>query len=207
VTDFAIVGPIVAIFALGDVILHLYLDFGKEDTGSGMCFQEPSTPVPSFALTLAAFSTLLAFFIVLLILTVWVSNLGNELFLLMGPLVSPSFPIWVTGLLVLVSGILLHGWSRYVRQEMATSWAMRKTHKLVTNGPYSRVRHPSYLSYFLCFLGILTLLPTIISLLLLVGFPGYYCIALAEERHLQDHFGDEYVEYMNRTGRFLPKLI
>ncbi|MFX1368059.1 MAG: methyltransferase family protein [Promethearchaeota archaeon] len=203
-TDFTIVGPIASVFAFGDVILHLYLDFGKAAARSEVRFQEPRFPPPSGALALAAYATLLAFALVLLIPAAWVLNLGDELFYMMGPIPLPSAPIWMAGILVLVSGILLHGWSRFVRQEMATSWAMSKMHKLITSGPYSRVRHPSYLSYFLCFIGLLMVLPTLISLTLLLGFPGYYSIALAEERHLKDHFGDEYVEYMGRTGRFLP---
>lgn len=202
--DFSIVGPILAILASGDVILHLYLDFGKKEIRREMRFQEPKTPVSSFALALAAFSTLLAFLLVFLIPAAWTLNRGDDLFYLMIPLILPPFSIWMTGLLVLICGILLHGWSRYVRQEMATSWLMSKTHKLITSGPYSKVRHPSYLSYLLCFLGLLMLLPTLITLILLVGFPGYYSIALAEEIYLKDHFGDQYTEYMKRTRRFLP---
>lgn len=205
-TDFNIVGPIVVILALGDVILHLYLDFRKTPNRTEMSLQEPSTPIPPFYLALAAVSTLLAFSLVLLISLAWMLNLGEELFYLLIPLVVPPPSIWLVGLLVLTFGILLHGWSRHVRQDMAASWVMSKTHQLITSGPYSKVRHPSYMSYFLCFLGLLMILPSLTTLFLLTGIPGYYAITLTEEKYLKAHFGNEYIEYMKRTGRFLPPL-
>jgi len=204
VIDFSIVGPIVFIMALGDLILHLQLDLRKVRSPGEGRFQEPSTTLPMYAMVMVVISTLLAFLIVFLIPVAWALNIGTQLFHLFIPLLDPPSMIWVTGFLLLVLGILLHGWSRHARQEMAFSWAMSRTHRLVTNGPYSRVRHPSYTSYFLSFLGLLLMLPSLVTLLLILGFPGYYGIALAEEQHLISHFGDDYVNYMSCTGRFLP---
>jgi len=85
--------------------------------------------------------------------------------------------------------------------------ATRKEHKLVTNGIYRYIRHPLYTigsslfisfgmmadSWFIAALGILTFF------LMAVRTPK-------EEANLIEKFGDEYREYMKRTGRFLPKL-
>jgi protein-S-isoprenylcysteine O-methyltransferase Ste14 len=85
--------------------------------------------------------------------------------------------------------------------------ATRKEHKLVTNGIYKYIRHPLYTfgsllfiafgmmadSWFIAALGILTFI------LMAIRTPK-------EEANLIAKFGDEYREYMKRTGRFLPKL-
>ncbi|HKG54991.1 MAG TPA: isoprenylcysteine carboxylmethyltransferase family protein [Anaerolineales bacterium] len=85
--------------------------------------------------------------------------------------------------------------------------ATRQQHALVTNGPYRWVRHPLYTvgsslfiafgmmadNWFVAGLGILTFI------LMAVRTPK-------EEANLIEKFGDEYREYMKRTGRFLPKL-
>ena len=83
----------------------------------------------------------------------------------------------------------------------------RREHKLVTGGIYKYIRHPLYTfgssmfiafgmmadSWFIAALGVLTFI------LMAIRTPK-------EEANLIAKFGDEYHEYMKRTGRFLPKL-
>lgn len=85
--------------------------------------------------------------------------------------------------------------------------ATRKEHKLVTNGIYKYIRHPLYTfgsSMFLAF-GMMAdswfvaALGTLTFVLMAIRTPK-------EEANLIAKFGDEYREYMKRTGRFLPKL-
>ena len=85
--------------------------------------------------------------------------------------------------------------------------ATRREHTLVVSGPYRWVRHPLYTvgasmfvsfgmmadNWFIAALGILTFI------LMAIRTPK-------EEANLIEKFGDEYREYMKRTGRFLPKL-
>jgi len=85
--------------------------------------------------------------------------------------------------------------------------ATRKEHRLSTSGPYRWVRHPLYTvgssfyisfglmadNWFIAALGILTFI------LMAIRTPK-------EEANLIKKFGDEYREYMKRTGRFFPKL-
>jgi protein-S-isoprenylcysteine O-methyltransferase Ste14 len=85
--------------------------------------------------------------------------------------------------------------------------ATRQEHKLVTCGPYRWVRHPLYTvgssmfiafgmmadNWFIAALGMLTFI------LMAIRTPK-------EEANLVEKFGDEYREYMKRTGRFLPKF-
>jgi protein-S-isoprenylcysteine O-methyltransferase Ste14 len=85
--------------------------------------------------------------------------------------------------------------------------ATRKEHKLVTHGPYRWVRHPLYTvgsSMFVAF-GMMAD-NWFIALLGVLAFIGMAARTPKEEANLIEKFGDEYREYMHRTGRFLPKL-
>ncbi len=85
--------------------------------------------------------------------------------------------------------------------------ATRTEHKLVTNGIYRWVRHPLYTigssmfiafgmmadNWFIAMFGVLAFI------LMAIRTPK-------EETNLIAKFGDEYREYMKRTGAFIPKL-
>ena len=82
-----------------------------------------------------------------------------------------------------------------------------KKEKLVTSGIYSKVRHPVYLSFNLFCIGFnFMLLDWILLILYVIGAFGLYVQALNEEKVLITYFGNEYLEYMKKTGRFLVKL-
>lgn len=85
--------------------------------------------------------------------------------------------------------------------------ATRKEHKLVTSGPYRWVRHPLYTvgsSMFVAF-GMMAD-NWFIALLGILAFIAMAIRTPKEEANLVEKFGDEYREYMKRTGRFLPKF-
>lgn len=79
---------------------------------------------------------------------------------------------------------------------------------IVTWGPYARLRHPFYASFLTALLGAVLLAPGAVTLaaflyaLLVLGLT-----ARREERRLcASEFGGEYRAYMQRTGRFFPRL-
>jgi protein-S-isoprenylcysteine O-methyltransferase Ste14 len=85
--------------------------------------------------------------------------------------------------------------------------ATRKEHKLVTSGPYRWVRHPLYTvgaSLFIAF-GMMAD-NWFIAALGVLAFIGMAIRTPKEEANLIEKFGDEYREYMKRTGRFFPKI-
>lgn len=85
--------------------------------------------------------------------------------------------------------------------------ATRKQHTLVTQGPYRWVRHPLYTigsSLFVAF-GMMAD-NWFIALLGILAFIAMAIRTPKEEANLIEKFGDEYREYMKRTGRFFPKL-
>lgn len=84
--------------------------------------------------------------------------------------------------------------------------------ELVTTGLYAHVRHPFYLGLFLFAVGILCLtLNALVALLVglsLIELNGRFItqVVADEEQELLERFGGDYEEYMERTGRFLPKF-
>ncbi len=110
------------------------------------------------------------------------------------------------GLTLSTAGYALFIWSVATRGVYATSWKMSKNHKLVTNGPYRYVRHPSYLAYFLMFISLPLIWLNLFTLFPILGIPSYHFVTVREEGLLTQRFGDEYTRYQKKTGRFIPKL-
>ena len=96
---------------------------------------------------------------------------------------------------------------------MGRLWALlyisgKKTQEVITDGPYSIVRHPLYLFSFIGAIGIGLASDNILVLAALVIFYlSYYPLTiLSEEKTLTKKFGQAYIDYAKRTPRFLPKL-
>lgn len=204
--DLTIVGSTAFFLAFTDIILHIILDIRKMKTRQKEVTPSSQFTTPSLAIAAVGISTLLSFFLVLIIILLWFGLLNQAFIQLLIPLVDSPDLLWITGFVILSSGIVMHGWSRVVRGNFASSWEMGEHHRLVISGPYARIRHPSYLSYFMCFLGLILMIPSVVTLLLLMGFPGYYSVARVEEVQLEHHFGEEYTLYKQRTGMFLPRI-
>jgi protein-S-isoprenylcysteine O-methyltransferase Ste14 len=112
---------------------------------------------------------------------------------------------WI-GVMLFFSGCLLHTWSVIARGEYAVSWSMDENHRLIVGGPYSFVRHPSYLAYMLMIIGVSLIWNKWFTLPAWIAIPGYYFISKNEEKILIEKFGEEYENYMERVGAFLPKI-
>ena len=86
--------------------------------------------------------------------------------------------------------------------------ATRQEHKLVTSGPYRWVRHPLYTFGSAMFVAFGLMADNwFIALLGILAFIAMASRTPKEEANLIEKFGDEYREYMKRTGRYLPRLL
>ena len=85
---------------------------------------------------------------------------------------------------------------------------VREQASLVTSGPYKWVRHPLYsvatMQVFLLSLAASNAFFAATALMTLLFLTWR---TPKEEARLIERFGDEYREYMRRTGRFLPKRL
>jgi protein-S-isoprenylcysteine O-methyltransferase Ste14 len=83
-----------------------------------------------------------------------------------------------------------------------------KSNTLITEGPYSIVRHPLYFFSFIGVLGIGLASENVLMLVLIICFYLLYYpfTILSEESKLTNRFGEKYTEYKKRVPRFIPKL-
>jgi protein-S-isoprenylcysteine O-methyltransferase Ste14 len=119
-------------------------------------------------------------------------------------------PAWLrwAGAGIALSAAPLLGWTFHtLGHNLTDTVATRANSYLVTAGPYRWVRHPFYVTIFLFMTGF-SLLCAVWPFALLMGA---VLVLLAvrtplEERKLVERFGDAYVAYAARTGRFIPTL-
>ena len=79
--------------------------------------------------------------------------------------------------------------------------------ELVTRGAYARIRHPFYASFLLVLAACALALPHVATAAALWAAALLLDrTAAREERRLTREFGARYVEYRQRTGRFVPRL-
>lgn len=106
-----------------------------------------------------------------------------------------------------LAGLLII-WTFYnLGHNLTDTVVTRRNATLVTTGPYRWVRHPFYVAFALAVLA--NALVTANAFLLASGVTAFALIVLRtrkEEERLIARFGDEYRQYMRRTGRFFPRL-
>lgn len=115
-----------------------------------------------------------------------------------------------TGVGIAILGFVLLHWAQVT---LANSWSdtprMMKEQTLITIGPYRFIRHPIY-SAFLLILGSTLFIPS--NLLIGLCWAGMTIMEIMsrigfEETLMLEYFGDQYRQYMKRTGKLFPKLI
>jgi len=121
-----------------------------------------------------------------------------------------SLPIWSRWLGVMggfIAVALLSWMFSSLGMNITDTVVTRREHTLVTHGPYRWIRHPLYtfgILFFLCL--------SLISSLWIIPMLGIPALAIlikrtsTEEESLHARFGEEYLQYTQRTGRFLPRI-
>ncbi len=117
--------------------------------------------------------------------------------------------ITVAGFIILWTGILLRNYSiTLLGKHFTPTIQLQEDHTLITAGPYSVIRHPSYLGAFLAFVGIAIFLNSIVgTIFVVVAMLIAYIVRInAEEKALVGLFGDIYTSYQNDTKKIIPYL-
>jgi protein-S-isoprenylcysteine O-methyltransferase Ste14 len=154
------------------------------------------------------------FFLILtfIIAQLWV--LGSFIFIINPDFfIWSSFPFplwirWIGGILSVLGICIEFSTQIYLGRNYSTLLHVREEHSLITTGPYHYVRHPMYTALIAIGIGLFLLsanwyfgLPFIATIVVII-----FRIRKEEEAMIE-RFGEEYIQYMKRTRRFIPFLI
>jgi protein-S-isoprenylcysteine O-methyltransferase Ste14 len=117
-------------------------------------------------------------------------------------------PVWLrwAGLGLGMASVGLFAWTHTVLGRFWSPYLqLRPGHRLIAGGPYARIRHPMYSAIvgWMISLGLVAAnwIPFVFATLSALNF---MLRIQGEEKMMLQQFGDEYREYMKRTGRLLP---
>jgi protein-S-isoprenylcysteine O-methyltransferase Ste14 len=123
---------------------------------------------------------------------------------------SVPVPLWSrwAGVPILLAGSALLVWTfRSLGKNLTDTVVTRKQHTLVSHGPYRWIRHPLYSSATLFLVALSMITANWFLFVTGVMVSGVLLLRTrTEEANLIARFGHSYRDYMDRTGRFLPKL-
>ncbi len=142
-------------------------------------------------------------------------------FLLLGPgewfghswlregIVPHTVPFFALAFVLVVSGVALACWSRYL---LGRNWSsvvqVKQEHELVEDGPYRYIRHPIYTGLLLAFVGSAVAVGDVRGIFaVLIVFVSFWRKLRMEERLLESTFGDTYRHYRSRTAALIPGLL
>lgn len=143
-------------------------------------------------------------------LCLWISTFGYLLFPASFQWASLPLPTWVRwcGVAVGAACSLLMYWTlSSLGKNLTDTVVTRSTARLVTHGPYRWVRHPFYVTA-----ALLTAAVMVLTANWLIGISSVLVLALLairtpkEEQMLVERFGEQYRDYMAKTGRFFPRF-
>ena len=115
--------------------------------------------------------------------------------------------VFFIGISIMLIGMALRFWSVFtLGKAFRTTIEIDKDQKVVSNGPYKLIRHPSYSGWLLICCGYGIAVQNWLSLLAAVILPLVallYRIRI-EEAALVSSFGSEYLEYQKHTKKLIP---
>lgn len=117
------------------------------------------------------------------------------------------------GMILMFIGVALHVWTgKLLGWKALVGYSELKLQsgpqKLVKEGPFSVMRHPTYFAHTLMFLGVFLMTGFMgTGFLVLTDFViSYFVIIPLEERELLTRFGGEYRRYKESVPKFLPRI-
>jgi protein-S-isoprenylcysteine O-methyltransferase Ste14 len=114
------------------------------------------------------------------------------------------------GIVLMLGGIAFRQWAIWVLGRFfSTTVRILSDHRMVTNGPYHIIRHPTYTGSLLTLVGLGLASRTwggTLVIVVLFGLVYNYRISV-EEKALRAEFGQEYISYARKTKRLIPFLL
>ncbi len=120
---------------------------------------------------------------------------------------TPSLALTVTATTIYAAGFGLRLWAIGILGRLFTfEIGIRDNHKIIEEGPYQVIRHPSYTGYLLMLVGLgLALGSLSLFMPLFLGTCIFFVLRIrSEEKMLVAYFGEKYRQYQRRTKRLVP---
>jgi protein-S-isoprenylcysteine O-methyltransferase Ste14 len=116
--------------------------------------------------------------------------------------------LFASGVTLIIIGLVVTMMaSRVISVSTVADMRTDRQAALVTDGIYSRTRHPLYLATILLLLGLAALYPFNRVIVFSISLSVYVLIgAFLEERKLVAHYGQAYLEYRKQAGFMLPRF-
>lgn len=118
--------------------------------------------------------------------------------------------ISIAGIAILTGGTMLQIWAGRLLSLLGLMGlpevSLKAKGRLVTGGPFSFVRHPTYLAHTLMFGGAFLLSGVMaVGVVALLDFLVINAVIIPlEEKELLIRFGEEFVQYKKRVPRYFP---
>ncbi len=108
----------------------------------------------------------------------------------------------LSGILCFIIGITL--WLKAVIIDRLDAHIIKN--ELVTTGVYAYVRNPVYSAFMFVCTGFLLIYGNLVLLVLPIIYWGFMTVLmkLTEEKWLEDLYGQEYIQYLQRVNRCIP---
>lgn len=119
----------------------------------------------------------------------------------------PDWVRWVGVFIGALCSILMYWTLSSLGKNLTDTVVTREQAYLVTHGPYRWMRHPFYVTA-----ALLMASATLVSANWLIGMSSLIVLALLairtpkEEQMLIKRFGQRYRDYMEKTGRYIPRI-
>ncbi len=123
------------------------------------------------------------------------------------PKISACSPLFLIGTFLVISGMTFRIWSIRTLGKFFTSVIfVQEGQKVVQNGPYKLIRHPSYLGATVAAFGVSIAFKSIFGVffVLFLFIPIYAYRIHVEEQTLKRELAPDYEAYMKRTKRLIP---
>jgi protein-S-isoprenylcysteine O-methyltransferase Ste14 len=119
-----------------------------------------------------------------------------------------GFPIIsYVGFFLIFLGIVVN-WTGILtlKKQWSSVVIIKDNHQLIDHGIYKYIRHPIYSAVILVLLGFCLALANWISFLVILvpNMISFSYRIYVEEKALEKHFGEKYINYVRRTKRLIP---
>ena len=122
---------------------------------------------------------------------------------------TPSFIRWLALSLYAFNLIFFLWCHKHLDKNWSNVLEIKKDHRLIQTGPYKKIRHPMYTHFWILIIsqGFFLNSWIVLSYGILAWGVLYFLRVKKEEEMMIEEFGEEYKEYMKKTGRLFPKIL